>query len=491
MSGPDAVTRLEELVEARLGLAPSRWQRERLTAIVQSQGPAGWAEAAMLRRVAEEITVGETYFFREPAQLDALVRSALPERARMGGTHPLRILSAGCSSGEEAYSIALAIELQAPHLAKRVSIHGVDVSAAAVRKAQKARYTPWALRATPPAIRDRFFRKEGDAFALDDAIRGRVRFEEHNLLEDDPASSREGPFDFVFCRNVLIYFTDRALRRAISRFAAIVPPGGFLFLGHSETLRGITDEFELEHVADAFYYRRKGGLPREERPSRPTPVPVPAQKKPSSAPPPPTTTWFEDIRRASERIAKLAEVRDPAPRPGAPSPPSDASRGASTLARALDLLEAERYDDALVAITAEDADTPELELCRAVIYGEKGRQREAERTLSQLIARGQCETGANYLLGLFRENERDLERAVWHYQQAAQGDARFALPHLRLGALLRRAGDTAQAQAELELARDLLAEERRDRIVLFGGGFRREVLLELCKAQLDALRSGS
>jgi len=80
MIGPDAVARLEELVEARLGLAASRWQRERLTAVLQAQGPAGWGETAMLRRVADEITIGETYFFREPAQLDALVHHALPER---------------------------------------------------------------------------------------------------------------------------------------------------------------------------------------------------------------------------------------------------------------------------------------------------------------------------------------------------------------------------------------------------------------------------
>jgi chemotaxis protein methyltransferase CheR len=485
MIGPGALARLEELVEARLGLAPSPWQRERLTAVLQAQGPAGWEETAMLRRVADEITVGETYFFREPAQLDALVRRALPERSRIGvPSKPLRVLSAGCSSGEEAYSIALAVGLQAPHLAGRMSVHAIDVSPAAVRKAQKARYTPWALRATPPAIRDRFFRKEGDEFALDDAIRSRVRFEEQNLLEEDSSGVRDGTFDVVFCRNVLIYFTERALRRAVSRFATILSPGGFLFLGHSETLRGVSDEFALEHLEDAFYYRRK------DHSTRPA---APAQKKLSSAPPappPPATTWIEEIRRAAERIAQLAEERDPAPRPGPPAQPREASPGASTLARALDLLEAERYDDALVTIAAEEADLPELELCRAVIYGQKVRQRDAERTLSQLLARGACETGANYLLGLFRENERAVERAVWHYRQAAQGDPRFALPHLRLGMLLRRAGDTAAARSELELARDLLAEERRDRIVLFGGGFRREMLLELCDAQIDSLRVG-
>jgi chemotaxis protein methyltransferase CheR len=198
----------------------------------------------------------------------------------------------------------------------------------------------------------------------------------------------------------------------------------------------------------------------------------------------------EEIDRSTERIAKIT---------GAYAVPAEAREvdPSALLSELFDLLEAERHDEGLSRISALSArlSTPasllsELELCRAAIYGEKGRSRDAERILAALLARGACETGAHYLLGLLRENERDLDRAGYHYRESMQRDTRFSLPYLRLGMLLRRAGDDRAALGLLEKARELLATEVRARIVIFGGGFRREVLLELCKAQLDALRAG-
>ncbi|MRG93873.1 CheR family methyltransferase [Polyangium spumosum] len=489
MSAPRDAKGIEDLVEARFGLAPSGFQRDRIEVLLGENPPRGGP--IPLERLVEAVTVGETYFFREPMQIEALVRRVLPERALVGPRgRKVRILSAGCSSGEEPYTMAIAAEVSAPELAPLLSITGLDLNGSAIEKARRARYSSWAVRGASQEIRERFFQRDGDAFVLDPRIQRRVGFEEGNLLEV-LARSPEASYDVVFCRNVLIYFSERALRRVLSGFSRALAPGGYLFLGHSESLRGVTDEFELVHEHDAFYYRSKGPGPSSttaaplppppRRASEPTIPAVPAT--PEEAAP----SWAEEIQRSTARIARIAETRE-AEGAASASPAPPVAGAPSALARVLDLLEAERHDDALSVVAAAGPSAPpELELCRAAIYGEKGRSRDAERTLGALLARGQCETGAHYLLGLLRENERDVERAAWHYREAKRRDPRFSLPHLRLGMVLRREGERASARAELERALELLRTEERARIVMFGGGFRREVLLELCRAQLGAL----
>ncbi|MDI1442950.1 CheR family methyltransferase [Polyangium sp. 6x1] len=486
MNAPRDAKGIEDLVEARFGLAPSGFQRDRIEMLL-GEKPARSGGPIPLERLVEAVTVGETYFFREPMQIDALVRRVLPERALVGARgRKLRILSAGCSSGEEPYTMAIAAEVATPELAPLLSITGLDLNGAAIEKARRARYSSWAVRGASQGIRERFFKKDGETFVLEPRMQGRVSFEEGNLLEL-LARVPEATYDVVFCRNVLIYFSERALHRALAGFARALLPGGYLFLGHSESLRGISDDYELVHENDAFYYRLKSASASSASttaPLFPRPPSEPPMRAPLPAPEEGAVSWAEEIQRSTERIARIAETREVE---GAASQARAAERP-SALARVLDMLEAERHDDALLVVTAAGPDAPpELELCRAAIYGEKGRLRDAERTLCALLARGQCETGAHYLLGLLRENERDIERAAWHYGEAKRRDPRFSLPRLRLGMVLRRSGQGERARAELEHALELLEREERARIVMFGGGFRREVLLELCKAQLCSL----
>ena len=499
MNAPRDPKGIEELIEARFGLAPSGYQRDRIEMLLGDK--PGRGGPIPLERLVEAVTVGETYFFREPMQIDALVRRVLPERAHVGPRgRKLRILSAGCSSGEEPYTMAIAAEESAPELAPLLSITGLDLNGAALEKARRARYSSWAVRGASQEKRDRFFRKDGETFVLDPRIQGRVQFEEGNLF-DALARLSEPTYDVIFCRNVLIYFSERALRRALTGFSRALLPGGYLFLGHSESLRGITDEFELVHENDAFYYRTKspGASPTTNtsvllpRPPSEPPSRVPSSSPlPSPSPSPPgaleetVLSWAEEIQRSTQRIAQIAETREA--EDAANAREARAAEAPSALARALELLEAERHDEALLVVEAAGpAAPPEIELCRAAVYAERGRWQDAERALVALLARGQCETGAHYLLGLLRENERDLARATWHYREAKRRDPRFSLPHLRLGMVLRREGDGSRARVELEKALELLRSEERSRIVMFGGGFRREVLLELCRAQLGAL----
>ncbi len=227
-----------------------------------------WVDAPRdeVRALAELVTVGETYFFRYADHFRAFSGVVLPDRLTVRTDRRIRVLSAGCSSGDEAYSIAIAIRERFAAPPPDATIVGVDVNPSAIEMAQKGRYADWSLRSTPGDVRARYFRAEGRAVVLDPAIRAMVAFEERNLVEDDPRLLVDGAFDVVFCRNVLMYLRPEVARAIIGRVHRALSPGGYLFLGHAETLRGISEDFELCHSHRTFYYRRA----RDER-SRSTP----------------------------------------------------------------------------------------------------------------------------------------------------------------------------------------------------------------------------
>src|SRR5439155_16502206 len=120
----------------------------------------------------------------------------------------------------------------------------------------RGRYGEWSLRQTAPGLRRRYFTQEGQELVLHDEVRRAVSFEERNLLDDDPDFYRPDGFDIVFCRNVIMYFTPEAARALIQRLASALAPGGFLFLGPAETLRGISQAFAMRASHDTFYYQR-------------------------------------------------------------------------------------------------------------------------------------------------------------------------------------------------------------------------------------------
>src|SRR4029453_9371562 len=142
----------------------------------------------------------------------------------------------------------------------------------------------------------------GRHFLINEGIRSAVTFEEKNLIGNEPEFWAHGAFDLIFCRNVLIYFSQEAIRATIARFARALAPGGFLFLGDAENLRGISQEFHLHHTHDTFYYQVRAG---SAQPVRPTPLPVvPASLVAWAAEP--DDSWVSAIHAAAERISQLA-----------------------------------------------------------------------------------------------------------------------------------------------------------------------------------------
>ena len=253
--------------------------------------------------LARELTVGETYFFRHNDQFRALAEVALPERMRAHGTtRTLRLLSAGCASGEEPYSLAIVAQETILDPSWDVLIRAIDLNPAVLEKAARARYSSWALRDTPPEFQRKWFRVDGREMVLEDTVRGAVDFAAGNLASDDPTLWQPGAYDVIFCRNVLMYFAPEQMRGVIARMAQSLAPGGFLFLGHAETLRGISDAFHLRHTHETFYYQRKEQVPL----SASEPIRVAASAFAAVTPGVASSTaWVDTIRAASERVAAL------------------------------------------------------------------------------------------------------------------------------------------------------------------------------------------
>jgi chemotaxis protein methyltransferase CheR len=476
MTGGTDLTWLEELIESHYGFAPTADLRQRLSSVwLHAQEREKNARGERLRRVVETIVIGESYFFRERGQIDYFVRKWAHEGSHEGlAPKPLRILSAGCSSGEEAYSLAIALDTANKAAARNVSIVGIDVSAAAIRKANKASYSSWALRSIPESERELYFRKMGDEYQLDERFRDRVRFEERNLFEVDGEFWAYGAFDAIFCRNVAIYFSPRAIRDLAARFAYVLAPGGYLFLGHSETLRGISNDFDIVHDGAVFYYLRKGGT-----------ATIPSSMSASAivddnAWPTPIVIAVPTIEHSPARITPSFDLM---PTPLIASPEDrkfDVIRQ-----RILDLIEVERFDEAWGLLSQLPRGAHTLRLLAAISIA-KGLFEEAERACHELISLGEYEADAHCLLGSCREHQRAFDSAVRHYREAADLDPRFAMPCLRLGFLLERSGDSARGHIELARAVERMEVEHPDRVVLFGGGFSRKVLLDVCKEHLAA-----
>ncbi|MGH7142718.1 MAG: CheR family methyltransferase [Planctomycetota bacterium] len=550
-----------ELIAERLGLHfdddKQSWLNELLAervAALSLSGPdeyfARWSMGsdfglAESPRLAEALTVGETFFFRYSDQFRALVEAVLPTLlADRPAAKPLQLLSAGCATGEEPYTLAILLLRHLPAPGRRGAIQALDLNPRSLARAERARYSAYALRQTDQDTIAEFFTPVGKEFQLADSARELVTFHAGNLVTPAPDLYRPGRFDVIFCRNVLMYFTPAAMQTAVAHLAQALAPGGFLFLGHAETLRGLSHEFHLIGSHDTFYYRRK--LPGEasseplqssrlERPSRgngdgaavPGAASTPSGSGLGGA-------WVAAIEQATERIKSLRPGSALAPSVVAPqlssapnaSNASNASNSSNSsiapaapnasvasqgpafptaiqpraqpqrrspgrpLGQAMDLVREERFTEALALLhggpNAPPAD-PDTQLLVAALLILAGRRTEGEEACRRLLAHDEMNAGAHYLTALCREDGGDTAGAVRHHQTAVYLDSTFAMPQLRLGLIARRQGDRAGAARALAQAQLLLAREDAARLLLFGGGFGREALIEMCAGELRTL----
>jgi chemotaxis protein methyltransferase CheR len=217
-----------------------------------------------LDEAADILTTNETYFYREPYQLRAFTREILPDLAEKNARQRrLRILSAGCSTGEEVYTLAALLKESALFEGWDVELVGSDISRRCVAQARAGAYGEHAFRMPDAAPMRRWFHLRGGKWVVDEALRSMVRFQRENLVAPH-ALSTVARLDVVFCRNMMIYFDVDARRALLKRLHAKMREGAWLLLGHSESLINITADFELVHLTNDLVYRKPLGAGPED-----------------------------------------------------------------------------------------------------------------------------------------------------------------------------------------------------------------------------------
>jgi chemotaxis protein methyltransferase CheR len=497
--GEAKLMRFAELIEERLGLQYGSSSLPELEAILTARMRALQcrsfdsyltrleSDLSMhdeLRELAVKLTIGETYFFRSPEQLSVFSEVALPRLTRSDSGRPIRILSAGCSTGEEPYTLAMILRELGPSAPVEVSILAIDINPEALTRARRGIYSAWSMRATPPECVEKYFRRERGQFVLDESVQAMVQFEERSIAHEDYQFWQPDRFDIVFCRNVIMYLSARVVGEAIARFARALAPDGFLFLSHAEPLRGISQSFHVEHAEGAFYYvlRSAGGPPASLRPGAWRVSP----RKDGSPPLMPSLSRDRPILSPSVSRPTSAKPAFAEPAPSSLETASLAEKGAS-LSLGAALMKAEQYDEALATLQAlapADRLDPDVLLLTAIIQVERGKLDQAAALCSSLLALDGLNAAAHYLTALCHEHGGQRAAAIDSYRVGVYLDAAFAMPHLRLGLMFRREGDLPGARRELQNASMLLAQEDPARVLLFGGGFSRSTLIDLCASEL-------
>jgi chemotaxis protein methyltransferase CheR len=405
-----------------------------------------------------ELTVGETYFFREPAQFDFIRREVLPEvRRRRGAEHVFRAWSCGCASGEEAYSLAIVLEEEGP--ARPAYLLATDLSRAALARAHQATYVTWSLRGEGAARAGAYLTRQGDRFVLADRVRRRVRVEYLNLALDAYPSFAAGAWgmDLILCRNVLIYFDRETVARTARRLFDTLAPGGWLIAASSDPPLAGDAPYDSVVTPDGVFYRRPEGPARERTvpatAKADAPLAGPVRTASPRTPPSPAALAAavpaDPLGEAAKALAEGAYARAAALTTALPGDPA----AAALHVRALANLDAARAERSCAEAAAHHALAPELHYLHAVLLLGLGRDEEAERVLRRVM----------YL------------------------DRSLAVAHFTLGALATRRGDREAARRAYRNARDLCAARPAAEAVPLAEGESAGRLAEAAAAALAVL----
>lgn len=213
-----------------------------------------------LGKLMDAITITDTQFFRDKPQLEAFVKVAFPEMLEaQKGNAPLRVLSIGCATGEEIYSLVILIAQHYPEIFKNRALEfiGTDINENALKTAYHGAYRSYNLKGMESDFLNHYFMKKGDIYLIRPEIREKVRFRQVSLT-DAERMQKLGKFHLIFCRNVLIYFDREARNRSVKTLAEMLEPGGYLFVGQAESLHGI------EHPLDLILFNRAIGYKKME-----------------------------------------------------------------------------------------------------------------------------------------------------------------------------------------------------------------------------------
>lgn len=433
------------------------------------------------------VTINETSFFRFPQQFDALRDSVIPEilQHKSPGDREFRVWSAGCSTGEEPYTIAMTLlESTLEPLGYKIDVHGSDVSTQALDKAQRGVYPARSLNNLSQNTIQRWFEPVSDGHRPVKRVRDLCSFHFHNLIKEPYPLAFMSNWDVIFCRNVTIYFRVESTRRVVDNFYDALNPGGYLFIGHSETLTSVSDRFEPVEVNGVFLYRKPlakrtisfddvvARRAAAERPQRRARTPLIAEQP-------------------ADRPAQRPVRRAPVVVPAADRPvTAGASAGAtvkSLVAEAHALLDAANasaaLDSAVRALTL-DPNNLDAHIVAAFAYADTGDLDAATKQANDALRVNPLAAPAHYILGVIGRERGDFAEAEAEFKRTIYIDRDFVLAHFALAGVYRQRGQIDQACRSYENTLRSLYVNPDGVWTAFLGGFRADLLSRTCELSL-------
>jgi chemotaxis protein methyltransferase CheR len=412
----------------------------------------GAAGRAALDALVGDLTVGETHFFRNRPQFEALARHILPEIIeRRRATRQLRLWSAACSTGEEPYSLAILVDRLLPDRSGwDVRILATDINRAALERARRGRYGAWSFREVPPDVADAFFVRREGAFEVAGRIREAVTFAHLNLAEDRWPSAATGTaeLDLILCRNVLIYFGDELTCRVAANLHGALGDGGWLLVAPAELSLDVFRRFAVVNLAGAVAYR-KPATPARSRPSGPR------HREGTLEPRPPASSPPVGERNPSPGVGQPAVHS-----PQEPSPQERSPRERSgEIERAVRDWRSGQAEAALwrleVLAEAEPADG------RAALHAARIHLDRLDLDQAQAWAEAACRQAplsapAHYVRGLALQEAGRSEEALAALRRSVFLDPGSVLAQVALADLLARQGEPTRAHSALRAAAALL-----------------------------------
>lgn len=384
--------------------------------------------------LAAALTVGETYFLRDPKSYQVFEKELLPGllAARRCTGKSIRIWSAGCSSGEEPYSIAILLHRVLPDLGDwKITLIASDINPQALERGRQGIYSKWSFRNAPAWLMEYFSSLPDGRYQIAPHIREMVRFIPLNLAAPgESATHLTSGMDVIFCRNVMLYFHQTQIEQTVARFHAALNSGGWLFVGPTEVNHGSITGFTCRHYDGALVLRKSD--------------------------PAPETADVAPVKRASTPVAGPIQRETP-PSP-APRATAECAESPDFYQQAQHLYQEGRYKEAaLLALDAPDAQQQAAPLALAArCYANLGQLEQAREYCERTLALERLSAANHYLLSIILEQQGDTEGAVASLRRALYIDHDYLLAWFALGNLCRQRGESREAEQSFGNALRLL-----------------------------------
>lgn len=432
------------------------------------------------------ILIKETFFFRDDRQLNVLTKNILPELKKRKKEKEIKIWSAGCATGEEPYSIAMAIMESYLPDDINVSICATDISEGALKRAKEGIYNKSSMRAIDKEMLSKYFTHKDGQYFLNDRVKQRVRFEAVNLIE--PYFPMEGEsIDIIFCKNVIIYFRLDTVKKVIRRFWNALADGGCLFVGHSESLWQISDDFELEEISGIFLYRKDGKNKMmsvkkwsQQKEKTVNIMDFTCQRLPSPL-----------VKKAARHIILTPQVvRENASQQHVV--PMHKKVVSKWMKKGVSPAGDDNYESVLENIEEVlqgDPKNIDANLLTGKIYANMGLYDKALKKGMDILEINDLSAGAYLLIGSIYYKIREKDKAISAFKKAIYLDVNSALSHYYLGNLYKDASLIEQAVNEYKYVIHIFETNPESEEWLVGEVFTVKQLKEICTRNIELLAS--